>query len=166
MFLTLSGDSVKPTTGATTATAVENEGNMAVWQSPGRGAAVGASMGSAGTGFATMTGPTVGEVVRRYRRLRRLTQQELGEAIGSDKSYIGKLETSDQEPSLELLRRLAKALGVPASILTTPLGYVPLDEAAPKDALEAAVAAITELDIPDDEKQAIITLLRARVTVT
>lgn len=159
MVLPLSGDGVYTVIGATTASLVEQGENMAVWTTLGREVAAGALPWTAGTRSATMTGPTVGEVVRRYRRLRRMTQQELGEAIGSDKSYIGKLETSDQEPSLELLRRLAKALDIPASVLTTPLGYIPLDEIDLADPRAEAKAAIAKSDLSEERKAAANTII-------
>lgn len=67
---------------------------------------------------------SVGERVRRYRRLRRLTQDALADAAGVDRRYLGRIETGDvQEPGVDAVRRLATALGVPIRALANPGWY-------------------------------------------
>jgi XRE family transcriptional regulator of biofilm formation len=56
--------------------------------------------------------------LRRWRRERGLTQEELAKKAGVTKFYISQLETGIRHnPSLPVLRRLAKALGVSAGEL-------------------------------------------------
>ncbi|MFI5341958.1 MAG: helix-turn-helix domain-containing protein [Candidatus Methylomirabilales bacterium] len=56
--------------------------------------------------------------LRRWRRERELTQAELAKKAGVTKLYISQLETGLRDnPSLPVLRRLAKALGVSAGEL-------------------------------------------------
>lgn len=63
----------------------------------------------------------LGEMVRRLRKERGLTQAELGEAVGVDESYVSKIEKRrlNYVPSEVTLRLFAKALGVnPLELLT------------------------------------------------
>ncbi|MGA3023107.1 MAG: helix-turn-helix transcriptional regulator [Thermoplasmata archaeon] len=56
--------------------------------------------------------------VRTLRRERRMTQEELAKKARVTKYYISQLETGLRDnPSLPVLRRLAKALGVSAGEL-------------------------------------------------
>lgn len=54
----------------------------------------------------------VGDRIREWRLRRRLTQDELGEKIGSDGSRVGRLEKGTENPTLETLDKLAGALKV------------------------------------------------------
>ncbi len=65
-----------------------------------------------------MPSQQIGRVVRRLRSAKGWTQRALAERAGVTDAYIAMLETGvRQNPSLRLLRRLAKALGVPAAEL-------------------------------------------------
>ncbi len=56
----------------------------------------------------------MGLILRRLRLARGLTQKNLARRVagGVDTTYIGKIERGDQLPSLKVLLRLSKALGV------------------------------------------------------
>lgn len=102
---------------------------------------------------------TVGDLVRRYRRLRKLTQEALAERAQVDRSYLGKIEVGDVlEPGAETVKRLAVALGVTVRSLAEPLGWY--DAEPTRDQLAEAERAILELpNLTDDEKQALIILM-------
>lgn len=53
-----------------------------------------------------------GNKVRKYRRQRGLSQEQLGELVGFSQSKISKIENGDWD-SLSDLRLIAKALDVP-----------------------------------------------------
>jgi transcriptional regulator with XRE-family HTH domain len=60
----------------------------------------------------------VGGNIKSLRRLRRLTQAELAEALGVEIMTISRYERSIREPSLEQLQAIAKILDViPARLL-------------------------------------------------
>lgn len=104
---------------------------------------------------AAMAAERAGDRVRRYRRLRRLTQQQLAEKAGTDKGYVSRLEAGDiEEPSVDVLSRLAGALEIPVRALADPRLY---DDRMPD--WEAALLA--DPRFTEDEKQAILTLGRA-----
>lgn len=53
--------------------------------------------------------------LRRIRVARGVTQERLAFDAGVDRSYAGGLERREQNPTVDLLDRLAKTLGVPVS---------------------------------------------------
>jgi transcriptional regulator with XRE-family HTH domain len=59
----------------------------------------------------------IGLILRRLRLARGMTQQHLARRVagGIDTTYIGKIERGDQLPSLKVLLRLSKTLGVTVS---------------------------------------------------
>jgi transcriptional regulator with XRE-family HTH domain len=60
----------------------------------------------------------LGENVRRLRRERELTQEQLAFEAQIDLTYVGGIERGRRNPSLVVIARLAAALGVsPASLL-------------------------------------------------
>lgn len=53
-----------------------------------------------------------GKNIKKYRKLRKFTQEALGEKLDVTKSYISKLESESTTPSLEMLLNVANALDV------------------------------------------------------
>jgi transcriptional regulator with XRE-family HTH domain len=62
---------------------------------------------------------TVGQRVRRLRLARGLSQRQLAVPAGVSHSYISRIEHGNREPTLEVLRKLARRLGVPLDYLET-----------------------------------------------
>ncbi|MER7050036.1 helix-turn-helix transcriptional regulator [Streptomyces jumonjinensis] len=60
---------------------------------------------------------TVGDRIRDARRAAGLTQWRLGEMVGADHKTIHRIEYGTSDPSLRLLFRIARAVGVPLSEL-------------------------------------------------
>jgi transcriptional regulator with XRE-family HTH domain len=57
-------------------------------------------------------------MIKRLRRERGLTQVELAKRAAVTQAYVAKIEGGDRaNPSLAILKRLAKALGVPVTAL-------------------------------------------------
>lgn len=54
-----------------------------------------------------------GKNVRKYRRLRRLTQEKLAFEAEIDLTYMGGIERGRRNPSLLVMARIAEALSVP-----------------------------------------------------
>jgi transcriptional regulator with XRE-family HTH domain len=52
-----------------------------------------------------------GLAVRRHRELLRLSQEELALRAGIDRTYISGVERSVRNPTLEVMQRIARALG-------------------------------------------------------
>ncbi|QDM40636.1 helix-turn-helix transcriptional regulator [Altererythrobacter sp. TH136] len=62
-----------------------------------------------------------GANVRRHRKLRGMTQEQLAHEVGMERGYISDLERGQRNPTVRTLGRLADALGVqPAFLLEIP----------------------------------------------
>jgi transcriptional regulator with XRE-family HTH domain len=59
----------------------------------------------------------LGENVRRYRKLKGMTQEQLALEAGMERSYVSDLERGQRNPSVRALGRLAKALQVKPHLL-------------------------------------------------
>ena len=53
----------------------------------------------------------LGAAIRRHRQLIRLSQEELADRAGLDRTYVSGVERGRRNPTLEVLQRLADALG-------------------------------------------------------
>jgi transcriptional regulator with XRE-family HTH domain len=53
-----------------------------------------------------------GDQVRALRREREWTQEQLAEAAAMDRSYLAGVETGSRNATLDIIDRLARALGV------------------------------------------------------
>lgn len=59
----------------------------------------------------------LGRNVRRYRKLRGMTQEQLALDAGMERSYVSDLERGTRNPSVRSLDRLAEALRIEPSAL-------------------------------------------------
>jgi XRE family transcriptional regulator of biofilm formation len=65
-----------------------------------------------------MTGKRIGTMLQTKREAKGLTQEALAKKAKVARSYLAKLEAGhSKNPSLAVLQRLAKALGVPVTAL-------------------------------------------------
>jgi len=61
---------------------------------------------------------SVGENIKKLRKERKLTQQQLADKIGISRSYLGDIEKDRKSPSTKTLSTLAEKLGVSMFYLT------------------------------------------------
>lgn len=59
-----------------------------------------------------------GQIIEEARKKANLTQEELAERIGTNKSYISRVETGRTEPRVSTFYRIAAALGLQVSLTT------------------------------------------------
>ena len=52
-----------------------------------------------------------GQIIEQARREANMTQSELAEKVGSNKSYISRIETGKTEPKVSTFYRISAALG-------------------------------------------------------
>lgn len=55
---------------------------------------------------------SIGDNIRKYRKIGKLTQKDLGEAIGISNTYLSDIETGRTNPSIKTLKKIAKALDI------------------------------------------------------
>lgn len=88
--------------------------------------------------------------IRAAREALGLTQQELGREIGVTSQHISRIEGSRVAPSVDLVVKLAQALGITTDFLLTGADRVPAD-------LKAAIRA--EQGLTPRSKRALLVLL-------
>lgn len=59
----------------------------------------------------------IGRKIRQYRKLKGLTQEQLAELVGTNFSYIGKIERGEYNVKIHTLEKIANALEVSLSAL-------------------------------------------------
>lgn len=62
----------------------------------------------------TKTRQVLGAQMKRYRRLLRLSQQDLSKLSGLNRSYLGSVERGERNIGIDNLEEVAKALGIEA----------------------------------------------------
>lgn len=97
-----------------------------------------------------MSGQTLGELLRYWRRMRGTSQLELASAAATTPRYVSFVETGRAQPSRQMVARLAGALDVPLrerNGLLLAAGYAPSYPHARLDAPELAQvrAALTAM---------------------
>ena len=90
------------------------------------------------------------------RKQRTLTQQALAERIGVHVVQLRRYESGSSQPTLEVIRRMAVALGVSADLL-----LFAKDERGPDDELKLQFEAVSRLD--PEEKKVIRSLLDSMI---
>ena len=65
----------------------------------------------------TDIGQIFGEVLRRYRSEKNISQEELAFKAGVDRTFVSRLERGIRQPTITTLIGLGQALGVPAADL-------------------------------------------------
>jgi transcriptional regulator with XRE-family HTH domain/predicted RNase H-like HicB family nuclease len=83
-----------------------------------------------------------------------LSQKALGALAGVSQQQIAKLEDPDENPSLETLQKVGKALGLQVTVEFVPLEWMPLPTAAAPLAMRAAEGT-SRAHKPSDRKEAV-----------
>lgn len=90
----------------------------------------------------------LGERLRSFRLRQGLTQRELAQRVagGLDLSYIGRIERGEQLPSLKVLQKLGRALGVSVGEF---FGHKPIDHVGAGRSQRALWQAIRQIPLQD-----------------
>lgn len=72
---------------------------------------------------------TLGSAIRQLRGAAGLTQRELAQQLSISPTYVSHIEADRKEPSVQLLRDLAKTLGVPFGFLLAIIFWIDLPPA-------------------------------------
>jgi transcriptional regulator with XRE-family HTH domain len=55
--------------------------------------------------------------IRRYRKQKGWTQEDLAEALGTDRTYVSSMERGLRNPSIQVVSKIAEVLGVESFML-------------------------------------------------
>ena len=87
----------------------------------------------------------LGTIVKRQRIRLGLTLLDLSKKSGVSVSHLGRIENAQRYPSTDVLRKIAKPLGIDEKELFNLAGYLPIDE--PKTPDLGKHKLLEELDI-------------------
>jgi transcriptional regulator with XRE-family HTH domain len=107
----------------------------------------------------------LGEFVRSQRTLANLSLRELAARTDISNPYLSQIERGLHEPSVRVLKSLAKALNVSAETLLAQAGLlegVTPEEAANQLSTEAAIRA--DAALTEDQKKALLGVYRSYVS--
>lgn len=111
---------------------------------------------------------TVGEMIRRLRKEKGLTQSVLAKAIGVDESYISKIEANklSYNPSGDTLRLIATMLDVDPLELLGVANRAPKEMEAISESEQARefFSLIRSSDVASDDWQDLTRVLRRRLS--
>ncbi|WOH82123.1 helix-turn-helix transcriptional regulator [Bradyrhizobium sp. BEA-2-5] len=60
---------------------------------------------------------SIGAAIRKHRETLRLSQEELGDRAGLDRTYIGQVERGVRNPTMVSLQRISHGLGIELDVL-------------------------------------------------
>ncbi len=102
----------------------------------------------------------LGEVIRAQRRLAKLSLRDLAELTQVSNPYLSQIERGLHEPSVRVLRSIAKALNVSAETLLAQAGLLDQQEARAQPLpTEAAIEADPALS--DAQREALLAVYRS-----
>ncbi|MBG0811945.1 helix-turn-helix transcriptional regulator [Methylosinus sp. H3A] len=93
---------------------------------------------------------TLARNLRKYRRAQRLSQEELGHRAELDRTYISSIERCVYSATVDVVGRLADALGIPALELLRPASEI----AVTKSSATSAEGASTKAQVKKGAKPA------------
>lgn len=105
---------------------------------------------------------SVGEKIRKLRKQRDWTQDELGAKIGVHGRHVTRLEKNIYKPSAKTLARLAEVFEISVDELAQENGNTRAELLIPDPELFAQFQAIAHLG--EDDKRAVKTILQAMIT--
>ncbi|MFX2285646.1 helix-turn-helix transcriptional regulator [Acinetobacter baumannii] len=65
-----------------------------------------------------------GRLVRKYRKEKNMSQEQLALLCNIDRSYLGRIERGEVNPTLEKIYEIADALKITVHYLLPPAGFV------------------------------------------
>jgi transcriptional regulator with XRE-family HTH domain len=110
---------------------------------------------------------SLGNLIRSQRKLAQLSLRELAERTNVSNPYLSQIERGLHEPSVRVLRSIARALNVSAETLLSQAGLLEGEEqstdgSAPSSpSTEAAIRA--DADLSDSQKEALLGVYRSYV---
>jgi transcriptional regulator with XRE-family HTH domain len=106
----------------------------------------------------------LGELIRSQRRLANLSLRELAERTNVSNPYLSQIERGMHEPSVRVLRSIARALNVSAETLLAQAGLLERDDSVsgngePMVDTESTIRADPALS--DSQKEALLAVYRS-----
>jgi len=102
----------------------------------------------------------LGAVIRSQRRFANLSLRQLAERTNVSNPYLSQIERGLHEPSVRVLRSIARALNVSAETLMAQAGLLE-DEEEPPVGTDTEGAIRADPDLSDGQKDALLAVYRS-----
>ena len=110
---------------------------------------------------------SLGNLIRSQRKLAQLSLRELAERTNVSNPYLSQIERGLHEPSVRVLRSIARALNVSAETLLSQAGLLEGEEqsaaASPSSSQSTEAAIRADGDLTDSQKEALLGVYRSYV---
>ena len=106
----------------------------------------------------------LGELIRSQRRLANLSLRELAERTNVSNPYLSQIERGMHEPSVRVLRSIARALNVSAETLLAQAGLLERDDSDSgngEHAVDTESSIRADPALSDSQKQALLAVYRS-----
>ena len=108
----------------------------------------------------------LGELIRSQRRLANLSLRDLAERTNVSNPYLSQIERGMHEPSVRVLRSIARALNVSAETLLAQAGLLERDEGATSNGahtLDTESSIRADPGLSNSQKEALLAVYRSYV---
>lgn len=102
----------------------------------------------------------LGATIRRQRQLAQMSLRQLAEVAQVSNPYLSQIERGLHEPSVRVVRSIAKALNVSAEELLGDAGMLD-DEAAQSPTSSTEIAIRSDASLTDEQKDSLVSVYRA-----
>jgi len=110
---------------------------------------------------------SLGNLIRSQRKLAQLSLRELAERTNVSNPYLSQIERGLHEPSVRVLRSIARALNVSAETLLSQAGLLEGEEqsaaTSPSSSQSTEAAIRADGDLTDSQKEALLGVYRSYV---
>jgi transcriptional regulator with XRE-family HTH domain len=103
----------------------------------------------------------LGSFIRAQRKLANLSLRQAAALANVSNPYLSQIERGLHEPSVRVLRSIAKALNVSAETLLGSAGLLADDAAAPPGASDTEAAIRGDPMLTEEQKQALLSVYRS-----
>src|SRR2546425_3508885 len=103
----------------------------------------------------------LGELIRSQRRLANLSLRQLAERTNVSNPYLSQIERGLHEPSVRVLRSIARALNVSAETLLAQAGLLEGEDGEEPPHTDTESAIRSDPDLTDAQKDALLAVYRS-----
>jgi transcriptional regulator with XRE-family HTH domain len=103
---------------------------------------------------------TLGGFIRAQRKLANLSLRQMAALADISNPYLSQVERGLHEPSVRVIRAIARALNLSAETLLENSGLL-ADDVAPTAGTDTAAAIRSDAALTDEQKQALLSVYRS-----
>lgn len=103
---------------------------------------------------------SLGDFIRTQRKITHLSLRQLANLANISNPYLSQVERGLYQPSAEVLKGIAQALGISPETLFTEAGWLEEDDLAPSEAPQVEQAIRLDPSLAAEQKEALISIYR------